>query len=262
MSQPQGKCVFCGGTGLTKGHVWPAWLNRMLPVIATHHEQIVGKFETFTPTIPGPEYSVVTRQGHARTRKPRNTCKRCNSGWMSRIEDAAIKPMTPLIFSMDAPLRMDDQRAIAALLCLINMRLEFLGEFRAIPALDRAALRETGLPPAGWCMWLAKFTGKSADDLVSRYNALMAGMLTKPENVGPEYCNTQVTTLVIGQLCAHLFRSSFVPFIEYDGARLAKIWPLTGYDINSQFLPTISDQGVLSLAEALPRAASESPSNF
>jgi hypothetical protein len=43
-----------------------------------------------------------------------------------------------------------------------------------------------------------------------------------------------------------------VPFIEYDGARLAKIWPLTGYDINTQFLPTISDKGVLSLAEALP----------
>jgi len=180
---------------------------------------------------------------------------------MSRIEDAAIKPMTPLIFSVDVPLRMEDQRSIAALMCLINMRLEFLGDFRAIPASDRAALRETGLPPAGWCMWLAKFTGKRADDLVSRYNALMAGMLTKPKNIGPEYCNTQVTTLVIGQLCAHLFRSSFVPFIEYDGARLAKIWPLTGYDINTQFLPTISDQGVLSLAEALPRAASESPHN-
>jgi hypothetical protein len=180
---------------------------------------------------------------------------------MSRIEDAAIKPMTPLIFSVDVPLRMDDQRAIAALLCLINMRLEFLGDFRAIPASDRATFRQTGLPPAGWCIWLAKFTGERADDLVSRYNALMAGMLTKPKNVGPEYCNTQVTTLVVGQLCAHLFRSSFVPFIEYDGARLAKIWPLTGYDIKTQFLPTISDQGVLSLAEALPRAASESPRN-
>jgi hypothetical protein len=257
MSKPAGNCVFCGRTGLTKGHVWPAWLNRLLPVTATHHEQIVGKFETFTPTIPGPEYSVETRQGHARTRKPRNTCERCNTGWMSRIEDAAIEPITPLIFGVDVPLRMDDQRAIAALLCLINMRLEFLGDFRAIPPSDRSTFRQTGLPPAGWYIWLAKFTGKRADDLVSRYNALMAGMLTQPESIGPEHCNTQVTTLVIGQLCAHLFRSSFVPFIGYDDARLAKIWPLTGYDIHTQFLPKISDQGALSLAEALPRAASE-----
>jgi hypothetical protein len=239
--------------------VWPDWINGILPVAATHHEQIGGKFETFTSTIPGPGYSIKAHHGHARTRKPRNTCKRCNGGWMSKIEGAAISPMTPLILGTDIPLRMGDQRAIAALLCLINMRLEFLGALRAIPASDRSAIRETGLPPAGWCIWLAKFIGDKGDDFVSRYSGLMAGMLTPPENIGPEYCNTQVTTMVLGKLCAHLFRSSFVPFIEYDDVRLTKIWPLTGYDVQSQFMPTISDRGVLSLAEALPRAANESP---
>ena len=154
---------------------------------------------------------------------------------------------------------MDDQCTIAALLCLINMRLEFLGEFRAIPAADRPAIRETRLPPAGWCIWLAKFIGEKGDDLVSRYTGLIAGELGPPEKVGPEHCNTQATTLVIGKLCAHLFRSSFVPFVDYDGARLTKIWPLTGFDIQSQFMPAISDRAVLSLAEALPRAANELP---
>jgi hypothetical protein len=155
---------------------------------------------------------------------------------------------------------MDDQRAIAALLCLINMRLEFLGQFRAIPASDRGAIRTTGLPPVGWCIWLARFTGEKGEELVSRYCGMMSGILTPPKDIGPEHCNTQVTTLVIGKLCAHLFRSSFVPFIEYDGARLIKIWPLTGYDIQSRFMPTISDRGVVSLAESLARAASESRS--
>jgi hypothetical protein len=177
MSRPAGKCTFCGGPNLTHGHVWPDWLNTILPVTATHHDQVVGRFETFTQVIPGPEYSIKTRQGHARTRKPRNTCKRCNGGWMSIIESAAMKSMTPLILGEESRLRMDDQCTIAALLCLINMRLEFLGEFRAIPAADRPAIRETRLPPAGWCIWLAKFIGEKGDDLVSRYTGLIAGEL-------------------------------------------------------------------------------------
>jgi hypothetical protein len=178
---------------------------------------------------------------------------------MSVIEKSAINPMRSLIHGIDVPLKMDDQRALAALLCLINMRLEFLGAFRAIPAWDREAIRKTGLPPAGWCIWLARFTGQKGEDLVSRYCGMMAGELTPPEKIGPEYCNTQTTTLVIGKLCAHLFRSTFVPFIEYDGARLTKIWPLTGYEIQSRFMPVISDVGVLSLAEALARTANETP---
>jgi hypothetical protein len=152
MSKVAGKCVSCGGRGLTKGHVWPDWISKILPVTATHHEMVTGKFETFNATLPGPEYSIAQRQGSARARKPRNTCAKCNNGWMSVIENDAIKPMVPLIRGIDVPLGMVEQRAMAALLCLINMRLEFLGEFRAIPAPDRNAINETRLPPAGWCM--------------------------------------------------------------------------------------------------------------
>jgi hypothetical protein len=176
---------------------------------------------------------------------------------MSLIETDAIKPMTPLILGIDVALKMDDQRAIAALLCLINMRLEFLGKFRAIPAADRAEIKRTKLPPAGWCIWIARFDGEKGEELVSRYCGMMGGNLTPPKRVGPEYCNTQATTMVIGKMCAHLFRSSFVPFIEYDEGRLTKIWPLTGYDFQSRFMPSLSDKAVLSLAEALAKAASD-----
>src|SRR5258708_255743 len=89
MSKPAGRCVFCGGTGLTRGHVWPDWLNKILPKTATHHEQETGKFNTFQTSVPGPEHSVRIGHGHARTRKPRNTCVTCNGGWMSLIEDRA-----------------------------------------------------------------------------------------------------------------------------------------------------------------------------
>src|SRR5262249_25380118 len=103
MAQIAGKCVFCGGTGLTKGHVWPDWISKTLPVTASHHELVVGKWETFTSTLPGPQYSIKQRQGSARQRKPRNTCKACNGGWMSLIERAAMTSMTLLIHGVDVP---------------------------------------------------------------------------------------------------------------------------------------------------------------
>src|SRR5467141_1953625 len=71
MPRTLGRCMFCGGLDLTKGHVWPDWLNRILPKTATHHEQETGKFNTFEASVPGPEHSVRIGQGHARTRKPR-----------------------------------------------------------------------------------------------------------------------------------------------------------------------------------------------
>ena len=42
-------------------------------------------------------------------------------------------------------------------------------------------------------------------------------------------------------------------FEGYTGAPLCRIWPLTGWDVDCRFLPTISDRGVLSLSEALAR---------
>ncbi len=31
MANPQGRCVFCGGTPVTKEHVWSDWLDEVIP---------------------------------------------------------------------------------------------------------------------------------------------------------------------------------------------------------------------------------------
>jgi hypothetical protein len=72
VTQAGGRCAFCGDHGLTKGHVWPDWLNRILPKSATHHEQETGKFNTFEAAVLGPKHVIKVGQGHARSRKPRN----------------------------------------------------------------------------------------------------------------------------------------------------------------------------------------------
>lgn len=171
---------------------------------------------------------------------------------MSGIEDDAIPVTTALVNDEPYTLDEESQRHLAAFLSLISMRLEFLGRMRAIPATDRLYLKANRLPPPSWMIWIAKYAGEKADEHWSRYCGIQVG-LTPADKVGPDYCNTQVTTLVLGKLCAHLFSSTELPFEGYEGARLTRIWPLTGLSLNTSFLPDISDEAVVSLHEALAR---------
>jgi hypothetical protein len=255
MSQAAGRCVFCGGGDLTKGHVWPDWLNRILGKTATHHEQETGKFKTFHPAVPGPEHVVRTRQGHARSRKPRNTCKRCNTGWMSLMEDRARGCATRLILGQPQLLDLSDQDAFASLLTLIAMRFEFLGDMRAISAQERDWLRYYREPSKNWKIWISGFRGDDGDEHWSRTYA--AQLESKPtDKVGPEYCNVRVSTFVIGRFCAHLFYSPIIDFQGYEGVHLTKLWPRQQIYVDTSELASLSGSETLLLHEAF---AKESP---
>jgi hypothetical protein len=128
MSKPAGKCIFYGGPGLTKGHVWPNWLKNILPTTSPHHEITAGYFNTFELEVLGLPKTKEEKQGPARSRKPRNTCQSCNSGWMSIIENDAIAFATPLIKGDDFQLTDEGQRRLAAFFCLITMRLQSLSQ--------------------------------------------------------------------------------------------------------------------------------------
>jgi hypothetical protein len=226
MSKPKGKCAFCGKPGhLTKSHVWPEWAEAILPETATHHERIIGKFHTFTPTVKGPEYFQKIKPGHVGTRKPRNTCRACNGGWMRLIEENTMPFLSSLILSQPYPLNLAEQQMLAAMLCLVSMRVEASShEMKSIPQSDREWLMENPEPPAGWKIWIAHYQGNLTMD-----QQYMAMQIASAPNVtaSVEYCNTQVTSLVIGHFYAHLFSSTvWSDFPGYAGIEFAQLWPL------------------------------------
>jgi hypothetical protein len=194
MSKPAGKCVFCGGQGLTKSHVWPSWLNPILPPTSTHHEHEIGRFYTFISAVKGPAHSKQIRQGHARSRKPRNTCLRCNSGWMSGIESIAKHATVPLIQDSQLLLTTFAQRWVATLLCLITIRFAFLtGDMNPVSPEERDWLRYYREPSRHWHIWIGRFDGDNPDSHWARsYAAQLESAPT--DKVGPEYCNAQVTS--------------------------------------------------------------------
>jgi hypothetical protein len=134
------------------------------------------------------------------------------------------------------------------------MRLQFLGIMRPIPAWDRLYLKDHLEPPPLWSVWIAKYVGEKPDDQWSRFCALQvvsSDDSTLADKMGAEYCNTQCTTLVIGKLCAHLFSSTVQPNLGYEGIRLTRIWPSSGFSLNTRFLPTLDDDQVVALHESV-----------
>jgi hypothetical protein len=216
---------------LTKGHIWPDWLKNYLPNNSTAHDVVVGKVHTFQPDpkIIIPAVSRTVRQGRAGSTKPRNTCVKCNGGWMSRIEASALEPTVRLIYGERFDLDMQSQRKVASLICLTTIRAEFANQNTiAIPQSDREWIRTNGEPPPMWRIWIAKYSGNNPGDHWCRHIGIR--LTSSPQDVaGAQKCNTQTTTLVWGRLCAHAYSSTYLPdFLGYDFP-LAKIWPLSGY---------------------------------
>jgi hypothetical protein len=252
MSKPAGKCVFCGGSGLTKGHVWPDWFAKYLPQ-SSHHLDITGEYHTITPGIQTQPYSKKLRQGDAGQRKPRNTCAKCNGGWISRLENAAIPICIPLF--RDEPHIFDTyfQRLFATFMCLITCRVAFTNpETQAIPASDRLWLKNNCCPPPDWKIWVARYHGERADEHWCRHHGMQILTGAPGEEVGPYKCNTQVTTFVFGKICVNVFSSTLWPdFRGYRGVRLTRIWPPNQWPIEWSQVPFISDEEIIRLAESI-----------
>ncbi|TCU34144.1 hypothetical protein [Rhizobium azibense] len=163
MAKAQGRCIFCGGHGLTKEHLWPKWMRPFLETDAdpahtnlrTRVQQI-SFMNAVTIDTPFDE-----RQGYVFNKRLRVVCRGCNSGWMSSAESACKPMLTALInatpFGLDAP----EQRRLALWSAIktgvferddVSYASMTAAEYRHI-----AAQRE---PPPNWRIFLARYQGE------------------------------------------------------------------------------------------------------
>jgi hypothetical protein len=252
MSQPQKRCVFCGQTPATKSHIWPDWLGSLPLHKATRHEVNVGKLETFVSQADGPAPQTIIRQGRAGARKPRNVCLACNGGWMSRLEQLNKPALTALIIGKSIVLRPVDQWWLASMLGLITIRMEFTDpQMQGVPLNDRETLMKTGAVPLDtWKIWIARYDDLDTDDFWTGHLGMQ--VVSSPREIfRPHKCNTQVTTMVIGKLMAHVASSSVMSVPDgYSGVELAKIWPVGKFDICSLSLPSLDRLEAIHLHES------------
>jgi hypothetical protein len=144
---------------------------------------------------------------------------------------------------------------LAGILSLVSIRVELTAKpMRTIPQADIESVMKTGRPNDHWRVWIARHSGKDLKNYSYRYTAMQ--VLSEPTSVyGPEHCNTHVTTLVVGQLYAHILFSTVWPdFPGYQGVSLTQIWPTHDLHIKTDFLPVMSEAGGMELHETISRS--------
>lgn len=215
-------CVFCGAAGkLTAEHVFGDWLSRIglsneAPVHTAgwlnRSPRDLGTTKPFKTTV-------------------RDVCGTCNSGWMSRLEAAASRVLTPLILGKSGTVEVVDQPIIAAWAhktALVNMLVSSADDrargygLPAVEYWDLYSVREKIIPAEATQFWIGRYQGRQ------RTSVCVAPMIIKiqglPEAAAPQ---AYVIVIIIGELFIQGVRFT-APGLEIEiipGDALLKLWP-------------------------------------
>jgi hypothetical protein len=242
-----GRCIFCGGFGLTKEHVLPDWLRSIFPRLPTDMHTVGTVDWIHLPTvgvIPLP--SRRQRQGQAGSRKVKVVCKGCNTGWLSTMEEATKPILSPLVQGTAGMLKAAEQRALAAWIAKTTMTSEFLEPKQtSIRQAEREDFRLRREPGDHWRIWIAYYLGNQLVQGGIFHQGV--GLYLPPKPVRSGIANTQYTVISLGRLLAVALSSeenrlSFNIGDKYQ-AVIRQIWPLKGDDFNWPPLGGVNDRG-------------------
>lgn len=124
MARPQRFCIFCGGAGLTREHVWADWLKKYVPKDMPEHTAL---FAIVHPTHSEP--SRRKRSGDLQSRRLRVVCKSCNTGWMCRLQERAKPYLLPLIQGEVTAFDLDAQTILSAWVAMFVMVAEHFNPY-------------------------------------------------------------------------------------------------------------------------------------
>jgi hypothetical protein len=234
----QRTCIFCGKYPLTREDVWPKWLIPYLPRVMPRHSNASHLIH--------PDGAVITsrnlRPGDPMSTRAKCVCAPCNNGWMSALQTRAKSLVLPLVRGQEIGLSPIDQRVLAAWIAMSAVTSEFFSPATvAIPQADRDRVRHYAEAPTHWKIWIGNYrrqnwrpyrihnaleiTEKDVTESASIHNFRIA----RP--------NTQTTTIVFGQLYAHVASSTFpevvarLIFPRPVDAILTQLWPPRADDI-------------------------------
>jgi len=218
-------CVFCGFTGkLTSEHIFGDWLTRIgldlepVPHAAGRLNRIGWELGVRPPF----------RQ------RVRDICGACNHGWMSRLELAAQRALTPFILGASGTIGPEDQGVVAAwiqktvLVAMLVSPEEDRAAGYGLPAAEYRelyAMREEGQPLPASQFWIGRYDGVRGWSV--RVTPLVVVIEGLPE---PDQPQGYAMTIVLGELVVHGVRFT-TPSLQVEVTtrqELAQLWPPMG----------------------------------
>lgn len=208
-------CVFCGGSPVTKEHVFPQWLNRYLLPGRQQIEQArygVGGFDKTRQSI-GLDFTV------------KKVCAQCNNGWMSRLEISSVGALEPLIIRQNLNLiSLQQQRQIALWATKTAMMLDQTQQAPLLPLHQLWRMRTHQAIPSGTRVWLGSCPERSPTvtslTVISELTDVAAPGTPQPVGF---YC-----PMKIGHLCIYVFLPAVDVVIQHAREfhlSIARIWP-------------------------------------
>ena len=193
---------------LDREHIFGDWLRQYVRANSNKHRlqhTIIGRAATLT------KRKITSRAGEPLLSKAKIVCKGCNSGWMSRIQNAAKPYLVPLIQGRRVTLNAAAQRALAAWCAMVTMTGDYLPRDPsaiAISQTERDWLRDDGTPPQNWKIWIGDYRRQKG--IWDHYVVSILGAKDVPKLApdGSAAPNTQSTSFVVGNLFVHAISST------------------------------------------------------
>ena len=208
-------CIFCGSLPVTKEHLFPKWMLKLLR-------------QKFSWKNAKRGFEGASGRQESRTNRPlemvvKCVCKKCNSGWMSTMEATAQPALTQMLRGESIELDPAMQEAIATWACLKTMVSAYTERIDTIPTDWLTHVYQEGTPPDGWYVYTTRYSGKVGQMAEShRYSLRVAGTdLTLPTSAEEQGV---LTCFIIGHLaiqCGGIRK----PTGMRGGSNILKLWP-------------------------------------
>lgn len=232
MSKPRTHCRFCLGTGASKEHVFPEWMQKAFPIRETAYKRSFGSVNAL-PGVNRPEMDTnELRQGDIFSRKVRKYCTGCNSGWMGDLQEEAKPFLLPMMLGQSLTLDDSAFRSIAKWITMTSIVVDSANPplENAVTRRERRAFYQAKHPFLGWQIRVGHFAEHSTWRMYHHFTSRLL-VSSSPETIREgrhEYVAVQL--VIVGNLFYHVVMTS-LPFLTVDlvgdhGGQLIHISPV------------------------------------
>ena len=228
------KCIFCGGSQVSKEHIFAKWMKEFLPSEFPKTRHIA----TFNSRFASPtEPKITFRNGTPRSQKLRVVCEKCNNGWMSQLQQETKPILLPFLRGEWNELETETRVVLASWVTMFVMVIEFRDhDTIAASEGERSLFRSSRAPLNNWQVWIGHYDGKAGNSEFFHRGIGIGPNLNEIQNsVGiPNRCNTQFTIFAVGKVVFFCFSSTSVKVNAAEFGKVANfantegltpIWP-------------------------------------